>query len=160
MALALCWASEFFQNQALYPRARLALANLPSVCDALGTSELRSNLCRSKSINGFGEPHEQSQKKNAQSARKDLHSMHKVHSVSGMNSTLFKAYESTMTNAAGVTYPVRVINSREGVTFKDGTTGTALKVQEIHYRAPRSPYAEMSDKIHGTAFWTKAGRVA
>ena len=76
------------------------------------------------------------------------------------NTAIFKAYESTMTNAAGVTYPVCVIGSRDGVTFKDETIGTALKVQEIHYRAPRSPYAEKSDKIHGEAFWTKAERVA
>lgn len=72
LALAFGWASEFFQNQLLYPRARLALANLPRVNDALGTAELRGNLCRSKSLNGFGELHAQSQKKNCTMCKKKI----------------------------------------------------------------------------------------
>ena len=81
LSVELGWASEFFQNQLLNPRARLALANLPSVNDALGATELCGNLGGGKCGNSFGELHEQSQKKTAQSARKDLKILHKVHSV-------------------------------------------------------------------------------
>ena len=72
LALAFGWASEFFQNQALHPRTRLTLANLPGVNDALGTTELRGDLRSGETGNGFRELHAQSKKKTAQSARKDL----------------------------------------------------------------------------------------
>ncbi len=64
-----------------------------------------------------------------------------------------------MTNKAGETYPVRVINSREGVTFQDGTIGRALKVAEIHYRTVGNACSQKRAAILTEPFWTKAERV-
>ena len=123
LALTLGWASEFFQNKLLYPRPRLALANLPSVGDALGTTELRGNLCRSESLNCFGELHEQSQKKTAQSARIDLRTLHKVHFISGMNLLL------QIQNALGLSSSIRLVADYQTFVIVESSAGRCYSAE-------------------------------
>lgn len=73
--------------------------------------------------------------------------------------TTFSAYETTMTNKAGKTYGVRVINRRENCTRKDGSVGALLKIQEIYYRQNPSPYAEKNIKSYMSPIWVKSEAV-
>lgn len=61
--------SQSVDDELLHPWARLSFALLPRVHDAFRAIEYLGNLRRAPRFNGFGEIHEGSQKKSAQSAR-------------------------------------------------------------------------------------------
>lgn len=77
-----------------------------------------------------------------------------------MTSETFKGYQIKITNSKGETFPARVINENREATFKDGTKGHALKIQEQAYGRQSNPFAELSPLVSvGKPFWVRAEKL-